>query len=182
MQFFVLKPVNGFRTLAPKSGEAWDVLQAFDGKQRFAADWIPLEVKYAIDRPSDERRPKSAFPLIGLSSVLVLSNEAKLLLQKLLLGHGELLPLDCDGERYWAFNTLNLVDVVDLDRSEVDYFEDDRTEILNIRRYALKSLDDFSLPIFKVPQMNSVDIFVSEDFRKVVEDAKLDGLAFQEVD
>ncbi len=182
MRFYVLKPVNGFKASVPATDESLDTLSAFDGKTRFAANWVPQVVEYSIDRPSDERLPRSAFPTFALPNVLVMSEETAALLHQFLKSHGKFLPLDCGGERYWAFNVLNQFDVLDLERSELEYSNSDPTRVLMIFRYAIKKTEGIKVPIFKVPQLDGLDILVSEEFKNLVEEANLQGLAFEVVD
>jgi hypothetical protein len=93
----------------------------------------------------------------------------------LLEGCGELLALDCLDCDYWAFNVLAFADVLDTERSDVEWLAPDR--LLLIRRFAAKPPLPANLPpIFKLPQGRPSPIINTQQFLDRAIDARLTGL------
>jgi hypothetical protein len=157
-------------TLVDDAG--WSVLQGFTGESR-AASWRPLRVE-AI--PSG---PRGDFPLLA-SHVPVFSRRALDVLGDLVAGDAEALPLDFPETEYYALNVLDPLDCIDEERSEIERFSDGT--VMFVSRYVFFRGCTQGRALFKVRSTELQDVFVSDDFRRRVEEHGLRGLRFVPID
>jgi hypothetical protein len=149
------------------------VLQRFNGTP-MRDSWIPWKVE--IDRPEGyENSLFGDFPLL-ISAVPVFTERAVALLEPLLTGNGELLPLVCDEGSYFAYNVTTVLDALDVERSSLLRFTSG--EIMNITHHEFFP-GKVTSPIFKIPQTPLMDVFVTEEFRAAVSKHNLKGFAFK---
>ena len=88
----------------------------------------------------------------------------------------EYLPFDCDEGEFWLVNVLNVADCLDHDQSEFTYLPSGK--IKGIRRYVFKPNCLEGHHIFRTPEHNYSRIFVSDEFKALVENSDLVGLKF----
>lgn len=177
MKVFVLKPdANRYQGLLPSDrSNSHEVFQRFNGTP-LAPSWAPWKVEVA--RPEGyEHLPMGDFPVMALH-VPVFSERAVALLRPLLIGNGELLPLSCDEGSYFAYNVTTLLDALDVEKSSIIRFSDGR--IMNISAYEFFA-DKVTSPIFKIPQVPLMDVFVTDEFQEAVSRHDLKGFAFKPV-
>lgn len=91
----------------------------------------------------------------------------------------ELLPAYFDNDKYYVVNIVNVIDALDYEMSEFKRFE--TGEISRCTKYHFKPQIVKEQHIFKILFKNSIDIFVSDKFKKRVEEFKLKGFIFVEV-
>ncbi len=192
--WLVSSNVTKFNYLAKRSKRSFSSLRLTEGKSQLET-WVPLEVWY---HPLDfwEERGLANFPYWGVS--LVCDIAARKVIRELLEDHVEFLPLIFQapvadgsfysiktlrtliGKEYFAINCLRILDCLDLDRSQFDYFDRTRS-IRYIVKYEFKPDCLDGVPIFKLPMSNSVETFVTGEFKQLVEDNNLTGLEFRKV-
>ena len=85
-----------------------------------------------------------------------------------------------EDKSYKVANIIKLVDALDLENSTYDFFELDDEKILSVEKYALKKEEISNYDIFKL-EGETIPIFVSERFKKIVEENSLVGFKFLEV-
>jgi hypothetical protein len=124
------------------------LLDTFDGTP-MSASWRPLRVKVLLDKDHKGRLP-SDFPSLD-GTIPVFSKRGVEALRDLLEPNGEILPIDCAQGTYFAFNVTRVVDALDVERSELELFDDG--EIMNVARYELKAEKLNDAAIFKLPQV-----------------------------
>jgi hypothetical protein len=140
--------------------------------------WTPMSVKSLREVDDLESALPSDFPRLN-SATPVFSERAWTVLGPLLKLNVEALPiLGPDGRAYYAIHVLSLVSgVIDLELSDCSV-----NKIINrvssVRNYVLKEAAIPSAPIFKLEETRGLSVFVSEEFREVVESASLVGLKF----
>ena len=93
---------------------------------------------------------------------------------------GEFLPLACNEKDYVAFNVTDVIDALNVDRSQIVYFPNGR--VLDIKRFVLNSEPLFKSVMFRIPQMPLSRVFVTDRFVDSVRDAKLQGFLFEPVE
>src|SRR5262249_1775228 len=165
-----------YQCLVPLEESDWDEFLLFDGR-KLAASWRPLKMKY--DVYDFGHRPISDFP--GLAEqVPVFSERAAQELAELLERNGELLPLDCSGVTYFAYNVTTLVSALRSDLSEIERFESGR--IMMVDRYVLRASNVRDKEIFKLKELPCTHGFVSQWFVDQVTKAKLSGFLFEPVE
>jgi hypothetical protein len=91
--------------------------------------------------------------------------------------NGELLPIICDGEKYFVFNVTNVLDALDEDNCELKLFDDG--DIMDILRFSFLPEKIGRTTVFKVPQCILTDVFVTEPFVERVQAVKLNGFKFR---
>jgi len=125
----------------------------------------------------DPRRlPKGDFPSL-IPNVPVFSRRAVEALRDLLEGHGEILPVMISDDEYFLLNVTRVVDALDESNSEVIRFEGS-SKVLNIRSHSFYEEKLFGIMIFKIPQVITMDVFVTDVFVERVRSAGLKGFWF----
>jgi hypothetical protein len=111
------------------------------------------------------------FPLIP-GPVRAIGPRAAQLLDPLIVDHVELLPLETEVGEYYAINVLTILDVLDEERSEGDWFAPGRGIV--IRKWVLREGEVDLPPIFKIPQEHRT--YITEEFVDAVREHGLTGL------
>jgi len=175
MKVFILKhDANRYQgLLSADRKNSLALFYRFNGTP-FGDSWVPWKVE--IDRPEGfENSLFGDFPAMALH-VPVFTERAACLLQPLLSGHGELLPLVCDEGSYFAYNVTTVLDALDVEKSSVLRFTDGG--IMNITRHEFFP-EKVTSPIFKIPQTPLMDVFVTEEFQAAVNKHDLKGFIFK---
>ena len=152
----------------------WEIIYRCNGLPE-AATWQPLRVEVIHDGGQD-LLPPSDFPSL-FSHLPVFSKRAAKVLEPVLKGNGELLPLDCKEGDYVAFNITKVIDALDLANSEPIYFSNG-VKIMDIKRFAFHGDRLAETHIFKLPSTQSKKAFVTDSFVKAVNQAGLVGFDF----
>ena len=82
--------------------------------------------------------------------------------------------------KYYVANILDIVDAIDLKESEYDIYSYNDIEVYSFRKYALQSKMLNDKHIFRLKN-STIPIFVSEQFKKLVQKHRLSGVDFLEV-
>lgn len=82
--------------------------------------------------------------------------------------------------KYYVANILDVVDAIDLKESEYDIYSYKDIEVYSFRKYALQSKMLNDKHIFRLKN-STIPIFVSEQFKKLVQKHRLSGVDFMEV-
>lgn len=121
-------------------------------------------------------KPTSDFPTLG--TVPVFSERALDALLDLLVENGEILPLDCCGEKYFAYNTTRRLDALDEERSILVRFDTGR--IMDVRAYEFFPERLGTAAVFRLPQLRARS-FVTDAFARRIDDAGLTGFGLRQV-
>lgn len=81
---------------------------------------------------------------------------------------------------YKVANVVNLLGALDLENSKYDVFELDDEKIISIEKYALRKNAIKNNHIFKLRE-DTIPIFVSQEFKNIIEENSLIGFQFLEV-
>jgi hypothetical protein len=166
-----------FRSLVmPDDDRFMELIGQFDGTPIGKA-WRLFSVDYEDDSISLSR---GDFPSLALPHIPVFSARAAEVLRPLLTSSGELLPIKCEDEEYLAFNVTVLVDALNVNASDILRFPSGR--IMDVKTYIIDAERLNSCAIFKLPETALMDVFVSDEFLKLVDDAKLHGFSFRQVE
>ena len=97
------------------------------------------------------------------------------------------LPVELVNENYntvshefKVVNLLDTVDALDLSHSKYNFFEVDNEKILYVQKYALKKDVVDGYDMFRLKN-DTISVFVSEKFKKIIEEKKMKGFDFLEV-
>jgi hypothetical protein len=137
-----------------------------------AATWQPAPVEtYAVGRAGD-------FPSLR-RDVPVFSERAWHTLKPLIGGEAEALPLSGTREPYYAINVLDIADCLDRARSKIKWLS--TGNINSIEKHVFKEGCLEGKHIFKLPETARQEVFVSEEFKQLVESSSLEGLMLRKV-
>ena len=168
---------NHYQMVLPPDEADWDVLHEFDGRS-LSDDWRPVHVEVFRDGGSNRDLPHGNFPLLA-SHIPVFDARALEVLEDLLVGHGEFLPLECSSNRYYALNITCLANALDEEHSVIRRFDDG--SIMHIPEPALYGERIQDLTIFKLQQRPKGRPFVTQPFVDRVEETGLKGFLFKPV-
>jgi hypothetical protein len=174
----VFRPVGDtdkYASLTPTPDSDWDVIKQIDGRL-LSASWKPLRLRWIKELEDGTKVGPTDFPWLA-RHVPVISERAVRALRDLLTEAGELLEVDCEGERLWALNVRRFVDVLDVGSSKIEYFADGR--VMRVHRYVFKPSEVKGVTMFKVPQQPLGPVFVTQPFVSAVESAGLTGFSWK---
>lgn len=173
MKVYVLRADSDhYESLLMAGGDLYEFASRFNGK--------PMKKlgKDARIKKDPRRLPKGDFPSL-IPGVPVFSRIAVEALRDLLEANGEIFPAKIDGERYFLFNVTRVADVLDEADSTLSRFKDGRVFYIDCYSFLVEKLQGLS--IFKIPQMVSGNIYVTDAFVELVESAGLKGFWFPAV-
>ncbi|WP_081262346.1 imm11 family protein [Ralstonia solanacearum] len=137
----------------------------------FGDDYLPVRLKIANE---DRKKKGNSDVQTHFMSFIILSRKAVEALSDLLDGAGQMLPIDDRYPDLQGFHVTRIVrDAVDFDRSE--YVVYPRGTL--IRKTVLLKERVEGVPIFKI-QEDPTRVFISDVFRRQVEEKKLKGFSF----
>ena len=109
---------------------------------------------------------------------MTLSEKAVELLRPLMDETVEVLELDFE-EKYYAINVTTVLDVIDYEKSKYKTFKSSG-RIMRFEKYVFRDIPTLrKYNIFKIPDETNSAPFVSERFKKLVEDSGLEGFKFE---
>ncbi len=152
-----------------------EALYQFAGTSIGAA-WRPLPVETYEEEVREKRLPSDCPGLFG--SLPVFSLRAVKILQPILDGNGELLPLDFEQGEYFAFNITRVVDALNEAGSEIVRFPDGK-KVLAIKQFSFVPQKLEGVDIFKLPQQPLGMAFVTDRFVQAVRQSDLVGFNFE---
>jgi len=130
----------------------------------------------ALGFAARSRTPKDFVP--WMASAPVVSDRARQALEGISGPGVEFLPLfEMRGSQFYALNVLNETDKLDSTRSEIEYFDDEKSQIMMLKSVAFDFKGSEAPPIFKIKGYSG-EIFVSHEFALTVKRASLTGVMF----
>ncbi|MCF0130795.1 MAG: hypothetical protein HUJ71_03665 [Pseudobutyrivibrio sp.] len=111
-------------------------------------------------------------------TIPVFSERALCYLRELIRENIEELPLECSENNYYAINVINVLDAIDYQKSEYKTYRDGKRIMLFIK-YCFKEDIVKDVSIFKIVDERRRSIFVSDQFKKIVEYNNLKGFKFE---
>jgi hypothetical protein len=143
----------------------------------FQHPWKEIESSFA---PSPLHPEAVKIPSISvwIGSVLLLSEKAHACLRLILQDHGEFLPIDIQGFKYFLFNLLT-TGKVDNQKTTYRYIEgDDIPSDIECLVFDADDIEDKD--IFRAAPGHFVGVFCTPEFKQTCEEFDLDGLIFSE--
>jgi hypothetical protein len=170
--YYLRAAANRNRGVIVTAGDAFEFARRFNGAP-MKRPWSDVTIGWD---PDMRRLPKGDFPSL-FTNVPVFSRKAATALADLLKGNGEMFPVVISDEEYYVFNVTRVIDALDESRSEIIRF-DDTSRVMDIHSHFFlpERLEEAS--IFKIPQVLTMDVFVTEVFVERVQSAKLKGFKF----
>ncbi|MDB5056271.1 MAG: hypothetical protein JWM44_4321, partial [Bacilli bacterium] len=164
---------NGFVTLTLVDYER-DYPKYFDEEFKGKANtrWVPIEVEnYSKGKKSDTPYLTSGIPIFN--------DKALEVLQELIKGNVEILPLIYQEHKLFALNVINVLDCIDYEKAKIKTFDDGT--FWKFIKYAFKINAIQNENIFKIPEMLKIRVYVTDTFRDKVIESGLKGFKFIEV-
>ncbi|MFB5269429.1 imm11 family protein [Paenibacillus enshidis] len=142
--------------------------------QSMQQEWRPLRVLYKADKGKSIDFPRYA------PAMNVFNDRAVSVLEPLIDGLVEFLPLIDDKYNFYFCNVINILDCVDHEKSVPEIMLD---KIISYHSLYFKEdlLQTERRHIFKIPELVRTRVYVSDEFRDAVLEAGLKGLDFIQV-
>jgi len=178
--YFLRNYPDKYQIFVSLQDNALNITRRFDGTP-IGSSWSPLKVGVCEDENTGPRQ-SSDFPAFK-RHIPVFSQRAVDALEDLLKENGEILPLKCDDPKcnndvYYAYNVTCVADVLDHDKSEIVRFKSSG-RIMDIEQYFFEADRLSNLVIFKIPELPTMNVFVTEPFIQRVQEAGLTGFEFE---
>jgi hypothetical protein len=164
---------DDYNYLTLRNDNDWGKFDLFDGRS-LINDWAPFDVKVVKGK-----KRKWGDVAILSAGVLAITEKSKVALENLIKDSVELLPLTFEGQSFYILNVVNMVDGLDKQKSEYDTFDDGR--IMHVTKYEFKPEIVRGHHIFKIPEFERGRIYVSDEFKKVVDENNLIGYDLDEL-
>lgn len=147
--------------------------------RQFGENWHPLRLELWEGEPGkrkkEERKPNADFMGTGLL-LDAISGRAKSLLESLIVNQVEFLLLETPVRPYYGLH-VKYVDCLDAKHSAVVRFKSSG-RIMEVEKYAFHWDRLEGVNIFRLPELGLSRLFVSDEFKRIVEDNGLTGLEF----
>lgn len=160
-----------YHRLVLSDAQSLEWINQFDGSSA-SSWWTPPPISVY------ENKELGNFPYLA-GNLPFFDAEAWARTQPLLEGHVEALPLPPprpDWPELFAINVTTVVDCLDEEASDLTRFND---LILGIGHYVLHEERLADVPIFRIPGYELTTVFVSPEFRALVDDHGLRGLRWR---
>lgn len=125
---------------------------------------------------AEKKKPIADFTEITLMPLV--SARGRGVIEPLVAGQVEFLPFETPVGDYYGLH-VKYVDCLDTSRIEAKYFADGR--VMRVVKYAFHWERLEGIHIFHVPEEKHARLFVSDEFRRLVEENGLTGLEFYPV-
>lgn len=126
----------------------------------------------AIDVYAASSRP---FDVVWVGIHALVSDRLRGFLEPACEGSVEFVPISVNGRPFFGLLIHTVLDVLDRQRSEVEYFPSAPDDVMLVRRYAFKDLG--SARVFKIPELRGRE-FATEPVRQAYLESGLSGLRF----
>lgn len=169
---------DGFEMVMPEDNMSFDVLKRLDGTS-ISASWTPFKVRLVTVDEQGRPLAESDFPWLS-GNAPVLRQRAVDGVGQLLLNEAELLPLSCETGSLCLLNVINVVDALDVERSDCAVFPN-TNRIMHVRKYAFIADLLRDVGAFRVPQLLSYSVYVTDRIVEAVEHSGLKGTRFRPI-
>ncbi len=178
----VLVDSNTYRVFeCSLSTEAWFYWNDLLKKGEPLGDrWRPMKLRFwegeGEEKEVERRKPVADFS--GTTLMPLASARARAIIEPLVQGQVEFLPCETPVGPYYGLH-VRYVDCLDTSRARVKRFSNGR--ILDVIAYAFHWERLENVHIFRIPELNLSRLFVSDEFKRLVEAHHLTGLLFYPV-
>lgn len=168
--------VKGYYSLLPINKDKWYQL----GKQlrrnpteNIGDKWLLLSCKFYESLYESKRLGN----FLHSSNGLVLDQKAAQLFQAWVAPSIELLPLKTDHGDFYLLHVLDIIDCIDYKRSEIIYYQS-TGRLAGIPKRVFRKELIAGKHIFMLPEDGMPNIYISDEFKKAIEDNGLEGVKF----
>lgn len=180
----VLADTNTYRVFATSlSHEEYTHLRrVLEKGEPLGEAWNPLSLRlWEGDKGykrKEKRKPIADFTKITLMPLVSLRGREKI--APLVGDQVEFLPFETPVGPYYGLH-VKYVDCLDVSRVEGERFDDGRIMAVGIEKYAFRWEKLKDIHIFRLPELGLSRLFVSDEFKWVVEENNLTGMLFYPV-
>lgn len=139
--------------------------------------WSPISVTLYEDKDQTQNDKITANFMWFLG--ITVDKKAKNILAPLIDHSVEFLPLITSVGEYWVIN-ISVIDCLNVNDSVVRKFKEGR--IMDVTKYAFYEEKIKNVHIFLIPELLSISVFVSDEFKQIYEENGLTGLLFSPVE
>lgn len=141
--------------------------------------WQPVEASFQDDSDKKDVVTPPDISIWHSSNNLAFNQKAYDALKEELAPYGEWLPVSCEGNPYWLLHTTKKIEMeaVDLKNSVRTIDEGD---FIDLEKLTFKDDAVKDLLIFQTPYSGYRNLYCTDKFKTLVEDAGLKGLIFSE--
>jgi hypothetical protein len=175
----ILIDCNNFRTFRTNlsTEDALALLELLKSGDWIATKWKGLRARLARER-SEKAKPSADFISIDLAFD-AMSGRARAILEDLVSGQMEFLPIETPVGPYYGLH-VSYVDCLDVEHAEVLRYKSSG-RIMEVIKYAFRWERLEGIHIFRLPELGTSRLFVSDEFKRLVEANGLTGLEFYPV-
>ncbi len=164
-----------YRTYEPTPKDGYKSYM-FDGvpvKERTFDKIYPSKYKDEIDKPIGD-----VFS-VEISS-FILNEKSYKALYPYLKNHSQIFKIKSDNKIFYVVNVIDIIDCLNYDKSELKYFSSSG-RVMDVQKYVFKTEKLKNATIFKLPEFPKSISYVTEEFKKVVEENNIKGFKFKEL-
>lgn len=157
----------------PKDGYKSYMFDAVPVKERTFNKIYPSKYKDEIDKPIGD-----VFS-VEISS-FILNEKSYKVLYPYLKNHSQIFKIKSDNKIFYVVNVIDIIDCLNYDKSELKYFSSSG-RVMDVEKYVFKTEKLKNATIFKLPEFPKSISYVTEEFKKVVEENNIKGFKFKEL-
>lgn len=157
----------------PKNGYKSYMFEGTSVKDRKFALIVPSEYEDEVNKPFGD-----VFS-VEVSS-FILNEYAFNILNPYLKGHTQIFKIKNQDSLFYVINVTDVIDCLDYDKSEIKRFPSSGRVMKVIKYSFIKSKLNNAI-IFKLPEFVKTTCYVTEEFKKIVEENKIKGFKFEEL-
>lgn len=157
----------------PKDGYKSYMFDAVPIKERTFDKIYPSKYKDEIDKPIGD-----VFS-VEISS-FILNEKSYKVLYPYLKNHSQIFKIKSDNKIFYVVNVIDIIDCLNYDKSELKYFSSSG-RVMNVEKYVFKTEKLKNATIFKLPEFPKSISYVTEEFKKAVEENNITGFKFKEL-
>ncbi|AJS61133.1 imm11 family protein [Paenibacillus sp. IHBB 10380] len=170
MKVYELKNNNKAMLLAAVEDRNHPINFGFNGETKEQI-WSPIEVETLYKRTYKD------FPVYRIGKP-VISAKVKRAIESFISSEVEFLPLVHKELELYMINVTNILDCVDWERTDVEWTEENSFAGFNKLVFDFSKIPEHTY-IFKFKELATVAVYVTEEFKELIERNKFKGLDFE---
>ena len=157
----------------PKDGYKSYIFDGMPVKERNFEKIYPSKYKDEIDKPIGD-----VFS-VEVSS-FILNERSYKILYPYIKNEVQIFKIKSENDKLYVLNITNIIDCLDYDKSKIKRFPSSG-RVMRVIKYAFKIEKLKNATIFKLPDFPKGISYVTEEFKKVVEENNIKGFKFKEL-
>ncbi len=157
----------------PKDGYKSYIFDGMPVKERNFEKIYPSKYKDEIDKPIGD-----VFS-VEVSS-FILNERSYKILYPYIKNEVQIFKIKSENDNLYVVNITNIIDCLDYDKSKIKRFPSSG-RVMRVIKYAFKTEKLTNAIIFKLPEFPKSISYVTEEFKKVVEENNIKGFKFKEL-